>query len=189
MFYLFVIVGPSGVGKTTLANLICKKFRKIKQAVSHTTRPKRPSEKDGVDYHFVSGFKFRLLKEQDEFFEWTSINNCNYGLTWDSINTSKRHKLVIVDIEGAKKIKRVIGVGSKIIFVNCRDPKSTLRDRLKKRGETDAWIERRIDHSSKQIQFYNNNESFFDYALINDDLKLAFKELKAKIEEFMSEDI
>lgn len=181
MFHLFVLIGPSGVGKTTLATRISTQLSKIKHVITYTTRLPRKSEVNDIDYHFVNEYTFRQMRNNDEFFEWTIINDCYYGIKWDDINTVLSNKIIIVDINGAKKIKKILGDESKLIFVSCKNINETLKNRLEKRGEPKTWIQKRMKHSMDQIDFYKNNPDFFDYHILNDNLELSLEQLSSII--------
>ena len=95
---MIVITGASATGKTETARVLSTLFN-IKKVVTHTTRPMRKGETDGVDYHFVSKEEFLKLKDEDYFVETTTYNNNYYGTSKKEISDDK---VLIVETSGAK---------------------------------------------------------------------------------------
>ncbi len=175
---LFVITGPSGCGKTTLVKQIMENVKDVKFSVSHTTRKKRNSEKEGRDYYFVAKSEFEQMIKEEKLAEWTVIHGNHYG-------TSKREiekkgtggdLLLDIDVQGAEQIKSKLKRG---VFIFILPPLfEELEARLEKRGqESPDSIKERLEVARKDIRFYPN----FDYIIINAELKKASKELEAII--------
>lgn len=175
---LFVITGPSGCGKTTLVRQVLENVEDVKFSVSHTTRKKRNSEKEGSDYYFVSKSEFEQMIKEEKLAEWTVIHGNHYG-------TSKREiekkgtlgdLLLDINVQGAEQIKSKLKRG---VFIFILPPLfEELKARLEKRGqESPDSIKKRLDIARKDIRFYPD----FDYIVINDELKKAVNELEAII--------
>ena len=87
---LFVISGPSGAGKSALASAMCERMDGLTAVVTHTTRPIRQGEVDGIDYHFVSAEKFREIERDGGFVESATVYGERYGTGGDGARTRKR---------------------------------------------------------------------------------------------------
>jgi guanylate kinase len=175
---LFVITGPSGCGKTTLITSLLKKMRDLQFSVSHTTRPKRDSEREGKDYYFVSKPEFERMIKGDKFLEWAEIHGNHYGTSKREIEmkSSKGDLLLDVDVHGARNIKSKL---KKAVFIFVLPPSfRELKKRLEARGEErPEAIKRRLELARKEIRSY----PMFNYVILNDKLDRAVKELEAII--------
>lgn len=176
---LFVLSGPSGVGKGTVLDRLLKKFNQVEYSVSATTRPQRNGETDGKDYFFLSKEKFFKMVEEDLFIEWAKVHNNYYGTPRKYVeDTIKQGKDIIleIDIQGAKKVQETC---PDAIFVFLLPPSlEELKNRLDKRGTED-------DHN-KAIRIKNARDELkelkkYDYQIVNDKLKEAVKKLEAII--------
>ena len=174
---LFVITGPSGSGKSTLI----KKVRRalgLEFSVSHTTRACRPSERDGVDYHFVSERVFERMVREKRFLEHARVHGHLYGTSRAEVETKgRRRDLVLdIDVQGARQVRARVE-GAVLIFI-MPPVASELRRRLVSRGEDsrDA-IARRLRNARAEIRAYAE----FDYIVVNDNLPRAAADLKTVI--------
>jgi len=172
MFY--VITGPSGCGKSTLARRALGDVPDLEFAVSHTTRPKRESEKAGRDYNFVSKDEFEKMIQEKKFIEWAVVHGNYYGTSRREVEkkSGKKNMILDIDIQGAKQFREAI---KKAVFIFIFPPSyRELKQRLRKRGldKTDV-IKKRLEVAKKEIREY----PVFDYIIINDDLEPAVKEL------------
>lgn len=182
MTYLFLLVGPSGVGKKTLINRVCTLIPNLKKIKLYTCSRPRPHDNQS-DYCFISSSQLlRMIK--DATVEYTVLNDRTFCIRHEDINDSSCSRIVPVDVEAAKKIKVCVGNGCKIIFVNCRYPQTTLRQRLKYRGENDEYVDNMDPKSKDMMKFFHHNPSFFDGEIVNTNLQNASQELETKIREF-----
>lgn len=174
---LFMVVAPSGAGKSTLVNALLAHDSSIKLSVSCTTRPPRPGEQDGREYHFLTAEDFVARRDRGEFLEWAEIYGNYYGTSASLINqqmVSGADVLLEIDWQGAQQVKRLFpdAVG---IFVL---PPSilALEDRLIKRGQ-DApdVIARRVQAAGSEIA----HAAECEYVIINQSLTVALAELIA----------
>lgn len=173
---MFVLTGPSGCGKSTILAHLLKDLRNIQFSVSHTTRPRRPSEVDGREYRFVSKAEFKRMVARNMFLEWAEVHGNLYGTSKKEIAAKTRTGDLIldVDVQGARSIRKC---RKDAIFVFVLPPRaSDLRKRLIDRGEDDpVAIRRRLDSAKREIR----EAPSFDYAIINDRLNRAVLELEA----------
>ncbi len=173
---LFVIAAPSGAGKTSLVKALIKDSDGVGVAVSHTTRPQRLDETDGVNYHFIDRRSFEAMVEAGEFLEWAEVFGNLYGTSKaevDSLLNASRHLLLEIDWQGAQQIRRHIA-GTQSIFL-FPPSLATLRERLLNRAQDDeATVRRRMDAALQEISHYDE----FDYWLVNDVFNEALNKLQ-----------
>lgn len=170
---LFIIVGPSGVGKGTIIKKILSKKKDIVLSISKTTRKKREGEKEGKNYFFVSKKVFESEINKDKFLEFKNFFGNYYGTPKDYVYKNlDKGKSVILEIEtmGAKDVlknnKEAVS-----IFISPPDLKD-LKERLLKRGsETSSEIEVRIKKAKVEMK----EKKLFKYTVINDDVNDAYK--------------
>ncbi|MBF0203133.1 MAG: guanylate kinase [Desulfamplus sp.] len=181
---IFVVSAPSGAGKTTLCTKILAQFPELSYSVSHTTRQPRASEKDGIDYFFITVNEFKKRIEANLWAEWAEVHGNFYGTSLDfiEVNLSKgNHLLLDIDVQGAKKIRQSFPEAITIFIM----PPSieVLEERLKKR-ETDSEevIAKRIANAVNEIA----QSSFYQHIIVNDNLEHAEKELATIIAQIRS---
>lgn len=173
---LFIIVSaPSGAGKSSLCQRLMQAFPEIKFSVSYTSRPPRPNEVNGKDYHFISRKEFQKRIDQGEFIEWVENYGHLYGSSKKVMEEFVRDgKDLLLDIEprGAKKVKQEFKGG---IYVFILPPsRSELLKRLEKRGhETDEVIQKRFKQAESELK----EISWYDYVIFNKDLETAVNQL------------
>ncbi len=104
---LFVITGPSGCGKTTLVRQVMGNVKDVQFSVSHTTRKKRNSEKEGRDYYFVAKSEFEQMIKEEKLAEWTVIHGNHYGTSKKEIEKkgTRGDLLLDIDIQDTEQIK------------------------------------------------------------------------------------
>jgi guanylate kinase len=176
---LFVVTGPSGCGKSTILRHILKDIRRVKFSVSHTTRPRRPSERDGREYHFVSKAEFERLIARDRFLEWAEVHGNYYGTSKAEVVEKGRgggDVLLDIDVQGARQVR---DRRPDAVFVFVIPPRfSELQRRLRDRGEdSPAELARRLRNAKKEVR----EVGLFDYVIVNDRLDRAVLELEAII--------
>jgi guanylate kinase len=164
---LFVLSSPSGAGKSTIARMLLKKDDGIAMSVSATTRPIRPGEKDGRDYHFVDDAGFDSLVAGGHFLEWAHVFGHRYGtLKSEVLKTIEGGRDVLLDIDwqGTQQLKQV---DPDIVRVFILPPSTEeLERRLRARGtDSEDVIRRRMERAASEISHWAE----YDYVLINND--------------------
>ena len=176
---LFVIAAPSGGGKTSLTRALLERERGIRLSVSYTTRPPRPGEQDGVDYHFISADRFALLKDAGEFLEHAHVHGNWYATsaTWLKSQVSAGQDVLLeIDWQGAAQV-RVLIPQSVHIFI-LPPSLEALAERLVRRGQDDAaTIARRLDAAREEIRHCVE----FNYVIINQEFASAVDDLSAVV--------
>ncbi|MEM8626703.1 MAG: guanylate kinase [Pseudomonadota bacterium] len=172
---LLVIAAPSGAGKTTLVRGLIERDPRFVFSVSYTTRPKRPNERDGVDYHFITRDAFAQLRDAGEFLEHANVFD-NYYATGkaavEALLAAGRHVVVEIDWQGAQQVRARMP-GCRSIFI-VPPSVGALEARLRKRStDSEAVIQRRLRDSLADLSHWRE----FDYIVINDDLETALAEL------------
>lgn len=176
---LFIISAPSGGGKTSLVNALVEDIPELEISVSHTTRAKRPGEKDGVDYHFVSESTFLELIKKKAFLEHAKVFDHHYGTTQEWVEKKLKAGMSVIleiDWQGAQQIKQKMSQCVSIFII----PPSfdVLEKRLLERGQDNPdVIARRMADARTEISHYDE----FDYLVVNDTFSKALAELKAII--------
>ncbi|HKA15343.1 MAG TPA: guanylate kinase [Myxococcota bacterium] len=172
-----VVAAPSGTGKTTVCRAVVDGDPGIEFSVSHTTRPIRPGERDGVDYHFVSREEFARLVAEGAFLEWAEYNGNCYGTSWAALDAplpSGRDLLLEIEVQGARQV-RERRADARFIFL-LPPALAALRERLEQRGSDDApAIARRLEIARLEIE----EGARFDYAVVNDRLDVCVREVLA----------
>ena len=176
---LFVLSGPSGVGKSSLRENVRKEFSQLAYSISYTTRPPRHGEAEGRDYHFVSKDTFLAMREAGAFVEWAIVHGNYYGTSGDRLEKQLNEYgdvLLEIDVQGARQVKARFPQAC-FIFVLPPD-REALEERLLKRGtEQGEDIETRLENAMEELL----EASWYDYLIINDDLDGAVEALKAVI--------
>ena len=177
-----VVSGPSGAGKNTAIDRVLTRVPGLAYSVSYTTRPRRPGERDGVDYHYVSSAEFDRLVREGELVEHVTYLGDRYGTGRSQIRAvfARGEDVILnVDVEGAKTL-RVRGLaGSAPVFVFFAPASlQELRDRLLERGtEDEAEIDARLQVAQEEMKAI----PLFDYLVVNEKLDAAVEELESII--------
>lgn len=176
---LYVVSAPSGAGKTSLLKALIEKTEGIRVSVSHTTRPMRPGEQNGVDYWFTNEPEFRRMAGEGAFIEHAQVFGNLYGTSENAVRELLKTGIDVVleiDWQGARQVrKRFHELVS--VFVLPPTPQA-LRLRLDARGQdSDDVIEHRMREARSEMEHYPE----YDYLIVNDQFDLALSELQALV--------
>ncbi|MBW7472298.1 guanylate kinase [Marinobacter sp. M216] len=176
---LYVVSAPSGAGKTSLVAAMLRNDEKLCVSVSHTTRPMREGEQDGVNYHFVSREAFEAMIGRGDFLEHADVFGNYYGTShiWVRDTLAQGRDVILeIDWQGAEQVRRLMPECVSIFIV---PPSSdVLRERLTGRG-TDApeVVERRLAEAAEECR----HALEFDYLVVNDQFAVALADLLAVV--------
>jgi guanylate kinase len=162
---LIVISGPSGVGKDAVIHRLKEIDFPVLHVITMTTRPKRPSEQDGREYHFVPEEKFRELIANGGLLEWAEVYGNFYGVPREAVRKGLeqgRDVLVKVDIQGAATIKKLIPQAV-TVFITPPSMDELVRRLTGRRTESKSSLELRLKTAQEEME----KISFFDYAVVN----------------------
>lgn len=172
---IFIVSAASGTGKTTLVSRLLKNNRDIRVSISHTTRPPREGEQNGIHYHFVEVEQFKQLISENAFLEHANVFGNYYGTSIRGVNIlcEQGHDVILeIDIQGAEQVRRILPDACSIFIL----PPSfkELAERLINRGsDSKEVINTRLAKAKHEIE----QAFLFDYVVINDDLETAETDL------------
>jgi guanylate kinase len=183
---LFVITGPSGVGKGTLIRRLLERVPALELSVSATTRAPRPGERDGVEYHFESDAEFGRLAREGELLEHATYSGNSYGTPRAEVEPRLRDgRSVVLEIEvqGARQVRETM---PEAVQVFVAPPSAeALRQRLEGRAtDKPEEIERRLSAAREEL----DARSEFGHVVVNDDLDRANDELVGLVEATLASD-
>ena len=172
-----VISAPSGAGKTTLIRALLAEHPELEHVVTHTTRPMRPGETDGKDYHFIDAQTFEERIKQDYFIEWARVHGEYYGTSNAAIQkifSLGKQPILNIDWQGARRARELYGKNLISIFV-LPPSLQELECRLRARGDSEANIQKRLAIAETEISHAKD----FDHVITNDHFNNTLLELKA----------
>lgn len=181
---VIIFSAPSGSGKSTVVNHLLAKCPILELSISATSRPPRGSEKDGVEYYFLTNEEFERRIANDEFVEYEQVYvGRYYGTLKSELERiwSKGHIIAFdVDVKGGVNLKKIFGDDALSVFIQAPSVE-VLRDRLIKRGtDTPEAIEERVAKAAKEMQYAPK----FDYVLVNDKLDVCLKEAEGLLDQY-----
>jgi len=177
---ILILSGPSGAGKTTLANALIASHPEFEFAVSHTTRSPRPGETDGVQYHFVSEDEFMDLVRRGEMLEYATVYGRHYGTSRQAVEHALQsgHRVLLdVDWQGSRHLREIYPEAVSVFVQppDGHDAASRLQDRQQDDAET---IAARMALYDEQM----SHRDEFDYVIVNDILERAIAELSGIVD-------
>ena len=175
---LIVLSSPSGAGKSTISRMLLDADRDVTMSVSATTRPIRPGEVEGRDYHFVSEVEFTRMVEEGEFAEWAPVFDYHYGSPQTPIKAAlKAGRDVLFDIDWQGTQQLHAAMGEDLVRVFILPPSMVeLERRLRDRGTDSAEIiASRMSRAAGEISHWAE----YDYVLVNEDPATCLADVRA----------
>ncbi len=174
---LYIVAAPSGAGKTSLVKKLVETTAGVELSISHTTRPPRPGEEQGVHYHFVTLAAFEAMIAEDAFLERAQVFGNRYGTSRAAVLEqlqAGQDVILEIDWQGARQVRTLLP-DSLTIFI-LPPSREVLRERLAGRGQDSAEvIEQRMAAALSELSHYAE----FDYLVVNDDFGTALDVLRA----------
>jgi guanylate kinase len=174
---VFVITGPSGVGKGTLIRGLRERLPGLELSVSATTRPPREGEQHGRDYHFLTAEEFAERADAGDFLEHATFSGNRYGTLRSEIERildGGQSVVLEIEVQGARQVRAALGDEAVLIFIAPPDPE-VLRERLAGRGtDSEEAIARRLETAKQELEALQE----FKHVVVNDDLERAAAELE-----------
>ncbi len=181
---VFVITGPSGVGKGTLIELLLERVPELELSVSATTREPRPGEVDGRDYHFLAPERFDQRVQAGDFLEYATYSGNRYGTLRQEVEArlaEGRSVVLEIEVQGARQVRAAMPEAV-LIFIAPPDPAS-LRQRLEGRGTDSAdAIERRLRTAENELEA----QAEFPHVIVNDEVQKSAAELEKLVRSELS---
>ncbi len=163
---LFILTGPSGVGKSTIGARLRERIPALESIVTYTTRDPRPNEKNGVHYHFIDAQTFMAMAHHGEFLEWAQVYNHYYGNSRQSVldkTNGGKSVLLVIDVQGASTIKKQLPGQAHVIFIQP-DKMTNLKKHLQNRKAADP---RDLSVRLKKAEEEINQARQFDFVVVN----------------------
>lgn len=180
MYRFIALSAPSGAGKTTIANRLIQRNKDLVISVSATTRTKRPGEKHGVDYFFMTASDFESNIRDHKFLEYEQVHGNYYGTlrpVVDDLIRKGRRIVFDIDVKGALSIRKAFPDESLLIFIQAPSIEELKKRLRKRRSESEETIELRF----RRIDFEISQSRYFDHIIINDSLERTVEKIEALI--------
>jgi guanylate kinase len=179
---VLILASPSGAGKSTISRQLVRDFPDVKLSVSVTTRARRPSEIEGVHYHFIPQPRFDQMRDRGELLEWAEVHGNCYATPLDPVENALaagQDMLFDIDWQGTMQVYQKLRTPERddVASIFILPPSmEELRSRLERRAEDKPeTIARRLTNARTEIAQWDK----FDYVIVNDDLTGAYEEVKA----------
>jgi guanylate kinase len=174
---VFILSAPAGTGKTTLVRMLAQEFSCVYESISCTTRPIRPGEIEGQDYHFLSQEEFKKRISQGDFLEYAEVFGYHYGTSQVLVRKQQEmgnHVFLVIDTQGAMQLKEK-QFPAVYIFVSPPSLEELKERLVKRQTENPEVIEKRLSWAKAEIECLKH----YDYHIINDDLNMAYAVLRS----------
>ena len=183
---IIAVSAPSGGGKTTIVKQILKKFPEIVFSVSATTRPKRESEKNGVEYFFITEAEFKQKINNDEFVEWEKFYDYYYGTFKSVVEENVKYGksvLLEVDVKGAISLKKIYPEAH-LIYITPPSFEELVKRLRERRTESESDMKKRIERAKMELSVKDK----FDYFIDNKDLNKAINDTSDLINKILNKE-
>lgn len=182
---MFVVTGPSGVGKGTLIGELRSRVPDLDLSISATTREPRTGEVDGRDYHFLSPEEFGRRADEGDFLEHATFSGNRYGTLRSEVErtlAAGKSVLLEIEVQGARQVRAAMGDDAVLIFIAPPDP-AALHERLAGRGtDSEEAIARRLETAKQELEAQQE----FKHVVVNDELEWAAAELEGIVRDELS---
>lgn len=172
---LYIVSAPSGAGKTSLVRALLERLDDIQVSISHTTRPMRPGEADGVNYHFVDVATFQRMIERGDFFEHAQVFDNFYGTSRPAVQAllaAGTDVILEIDWQGARQVREQMPEAVSVFILP--PSQEALQERLSARGTDDAAIiARRMRDAVSEMSHFDE----YEHVVINGDFEDAVDQL------------
>ncbi len=176
---LIILSAPSGTGKTTIVKKIMPHMERLTFSVSHTTRPPRQGEENGIDYHFTSKEQFQELINAGGFLEWAEVHGNFYGTSQEAVDQwlDQGYDVFLdIDVQGARQVNEAAPDAISIFITPPSWPEQERR--LRDRGtDSDETIALRLNNAKKEMRDIDD----YDFVIVNDELEQAAEMMKSVI--------
>jgi len=183
---IIAVAAPSGAGKTTIVKRLLAQFPELVFSISATTRPKRDTETDGVEYNFLSEEEFKAKIENDEFIEWEKFYDYYYGTfksVIDETINSGNTILLEVDVKGALSIKRLYP-DAHLIYISPPSYDELVKRLRDRKTESNEDFKKRTERAKMELSLKNK----FDYIIVNENLEKAVIETSVLVKKILKGD-
>lgn len=174
---IFVVSAPSGAGKTTLCKRLLDEGLPLADSVSMTTRPPRPGERNGFDYHFVSRARFLKMVKTGDFLEYEENFGNFYGTPKKFVDDNLKRGtsvLLSIDVKGAMKIRRAYRKKAVLIFILPPSVAILKKRLLGRMSDSRESIAKRLAFARRELGYKDR----YDHTVVNDKLDRAYRKLK-----------
>ena len=174
---MLVLSSPSGAGKTTLSRTLLKADRGVELSISVTTRPKRRSEKDGRDYHFIDRARFDAMVKKGEFLEWAEVFGHQYGTPRRPVERALqagRDVLFDIDWQGTQQLRKKARIDLVSIFILPPSIKELVRRLWQRAQDSEFVIGSRMAMAAGEL----NHWAEYDYVIVNREIDAAFAQVR-----------
>lgn len=179
--HLFILSGPSGVGKTVAAQQLLERIPDLERVITFTTRPPRPVEENGVDYHFVDEATFQKMIDEDAFLEWALVHGHRYGTPKHHILqklAEGRQLLMVIDVQGAMTVRSKLPEFH-LIFLQPEVPEDLLHRLQTRKAMTEEEKQLRLANATKEMGYKEQ----YDFVVTNKEGRL--EEAVAELEQIV----
>jgi guanylate kinase len=182
-----IVSAPSGAGKSSFVEKLCREDSRIRDVITYTTRQPRRGEGPGNPYHFISVKDFERLIREDFFVEWAKVHNNYYGTPWDQIRSAWSEGIRVImdlDIQGADTFRKKLPDGLKTIFILPPSIEELKKRIIRRDGKEPSDLEIRLANAKKEME----QAHLFDVQIVNDDFEHSYSEFKKIIDSWLSGD-